>query len=157
MTEPGPSFRVLSGCASLCLCLAALAILLRYPSPFLYGGLALGGAYLLVRMGRPLFAGKGIPLSEWFATFLAGAATATFSAMLIPEGDEAPLERTKLTVIIVALSFISAFAGSAFAWFHIASFGEQEPRLRWRWILYSWAFTLLPWIALYAYFVATVR
>lgn len=122
-----------------------------------YALFALVGIFPLYRMVRVIVAGSPIPLAEWFVTFLVGAAAATFTAMLIPEGDAAPIERTKLTVVVVALSFLSAFAGSAFAWFHIASFGERQPRLRWRWIFYSWAFTLLPWIALYAYLVATVK
>ncbi|MCK6471249.1 MAG: hypothetical protein L6R28_05845 [Planctomycetes bacterium] len=115
------------------------------------------GLILLYRMGRALFAGKGIPLSEWFATFLAGAATATFSAMLIPEGDEAPIERTKLTVIIVALSFVSAFAGSAFAWYHVSTVDEQDPRRRWRVLFAGWVLAVGSWVGLFAYYAAKAK
>lgn len=119
--------------------------------------LGIVGLILLYRMGRALFAGKGIPLSEWFATFLAGAATATFSAMLIPEGDEAPIERTKLTVIIVALSFVSAFAGSAFAWYHVSTVDEQDPRRRWRVLFAGWVLAVGSWVGLFAYYAAKAK
>lgn len=100
-------------------------------------------AYLLAvgvcgRIFHTLYFGPGIPLAEWTLTFLVGAFTAALIVALYPEGAAAAGDRQALVAGTVALSFLCAFAGSAFGWYYIRETGVKYARLRYGWLALGW-------------------
>lgn len=122
-----------------------------------YALFALVGIFPLYRMVRVIVAGSPIPLAEWFVTFLVGAASATVAAIAIPDLQLTEKERLQLMAVVVALSFVSAFAGSAFAWYHVSTVDEQDPRRRWRVLFAGWVLAVGSWVGLFAYYAAKAK
>lgn len=123
----------------------------------LYLVLGIVSLYLLFRLGRTLFAGTGLPLSEWLATFLVGAAAAAATALMLPGGSHDPMNRAFLTGAVTGLSFFAAFAGSAFGWHYIKVCGETEQGWRWRWMFAGWVLAVGSWVGLFAYYAAKAK
>jgi hypothetical protein len=95
--------------------------------------------FLPLRVLATTFRKARIPLGEWLATFLvAGTAATSNMAQLNAFADFSRKDPTLAAFLVMALSMLSTFAGSAWGWTRILRRAEERPWQRLSLLVQSW-------------------